>query len=68
MTLPYFIYHPDPLGSGSVQPSSTVCVSCDQARGYPRNRRREPGALTQAWRRAQSAPWSSKSKYSVRIV
>ena len=34
MTLPHFIYHPDPVGTGSVQPSSDTCVSCNQARGY----------------------------------
>ena len=34
MTLPHFIYHPDPVGSGSVQPSCATCVSCNQARGF----------------------------------
>ncbi|MCU1782181.1 CbrC family protein [Pseudomonas sp. 13B_2.1_Bac1] len=34
MTLPQFTYHHDPVGSGSVQPSSTVCVCCNQTRGY----------------------------------
>ncbi|WP_314403348.1 CbrC family protein [Stenotrophomonas rhizophila] len=34
MSLPRFTYHPDPLATGSVIASSTVCVSCHQARGY----------------------------------
>jgi uncharacterized protein CbrC (UPF0167 family) len=34
MTLPRFTYHPDPLATGSVIADDTVCVCCDQARGY----------------------------------
>jgi len=34
MNLPQFIYHPAPVISGSVQPSTNTCISCDQARGY----------------------------------
>lgn len=34
MTLPRFTYHPDPIATGSVIASPTVCVSCHQARGY----------------------------------
>ena len=32
--LPSFTYHPDPLGTGSVVKSSTVCLSCSKSRGY----------------------------------
>lgn len=31
--LPTFRYHPDPLATGSVEPSTTQCVVCGQARG-----------------------------------
>ncbi|MBV7476510.1 CbrC family protein [Pseudomonas sp. PDM31] len=34
MNLPQFTYHPDPVASGSVQPCTNTCISCDQARGY----------------------------------
>lgn len=34
MSLPRFTYHPDPLATGSIIASPTVCVSCHQARGY----------------------------------
>lgn len=34
MSLPRFTYHPDPIATGSVIASPTVCVSCHQARGY----------------------------------
>ena len=32
--LPTFRYHPDPLASGSVIPSTTACRICGEARGY----------------------------------
>lgn len=32
--LPNFKYHPDPLGTGSIQVSETECICCGQARGY----------------------------------
>lgn len=32
--LPLFPYHPDPLATGSIVPSTTVCVCCGRARGY----------------------------------
>ncbi|MFL5382629.1 MAG: CbrC family protein [Longimicrobiaceae bacterium] len=32
--LPHFKYHPDPIATGSIEPSDTVCVSCGRARGY----------------------------------
>ena len=32
--LPHFKYHPDPVATGSIEPSDTVCVSCGRARGY----------------------------------
>jgi uncharacterized protein CbrC (UPF0167 family) len=31
---PYFRYHPDPLSSGSIQPSTDACLCCGLARGY----------------------------------
>ncbi|WP_419219431.1 CbrC family protein [Pseudomonas syringae] len=31
-TRPHFIYHPDPLGIGSVQLSCDTCLICNQAR------------------------------------
>ncbi len=34
MDLPYFIYHPDPLGTGSVVATDAQCECCGQARGY----------------------------------
>ena len=34
MTLPTFRYHPDPLATGSVKPSTNTCVCCEQARGF----------------------------------
>jgi uncharacterized protein CbrC (UPF0167 family) len=34
MALPFFPYHPDPLATGAVEPSSAVCASCGQARGF----------------------------------
>lgn len=34
MTLPRFTYHPDPLATSSVIAADTVCVCCQQARGY----------------------------------
>ena len=32
--LPQFRYHPDPVGSGSFEPSTGVCPYCEEARGY----------------------------------
>jgi uncharacterized protein len=32
--LPAFRYHPDPLASGSIVESASVCRCCDQHRGY----------------------------------
>lgn len=32
--LPHFKYHPDPLATGCVAASDTVCACCGQARGY----------------------------------
>lgn len=32
--LPIFRYHPDPVGTGSIEASGTRCVACGQARGY----------------------------------
>ena len=34
MTLPTFRCYPDPLASGSIEPSETVCACCGQARGF----------------------------------
>lgn len=34
MHLPTFPYHPDPVASGSVEPSTQTCEVCNQARGY----------------------------------
>jgi uncharacterized protein CbrC (UPF0167 family) len=33
-TLPHFRYHPDPIATGSVEPSDVTCALCSQARGY----------------------------------
>lgn len=32
--LPAFKYHPDPLATGSIVPSTTECGSCGRVRGY----------------------------------
>ena len=32
--LPRFRYHPDPVATGSVEPSDQACVLCGEARGY----------------------------------
>ena len=32
--LPTFKYHPDPIKTGSIEPSSAKCVCCGRARGY----------------------------------
>src|SRR5579883_2785117 len=32
--LPNFRYHPNPIATGSVKPSSSICRCCGQARGY----------------------------------
>jgi len=32
--LPAFCYHPDPVATGSVEASGTVCVCCGVARGF----------------------------------
>lgn len=34
MKLPEFKYHPDPVATGSVEPSDEDCRSCGQRRGY----------------------------------
>lgn len=34
MDLPTFKYHPDPVATGCIQPSDTMCVACKQARGF----------------------------------
>jgi uncharacterized protein len=33
-TLPHFRYHPDPVLTGLVHASATVCAGCNRARGY----------------------------------
>lgn len=33
MNVPTFKYHPDPIGTGSIEPSDTACEGCGQARG-----------------------------------
>lgn len=33
-TLPTFKYHPDPVKTGSIEPSPAKCVCCGRARGY----------------------------------
>ena len=33
MHLPTFRYHPDPLATGSIEPSDVVCACCGRARG-----------------------------------
>ncbi|ONM49903.1 CbrC family protein [Nocardia donostiensis] len=33
-SLPEFLYHPDPVATGSVVPSDTMCACCGQSRGY----------------------------------
>jgi hypothetical protein len=32
--LPEFPYHPDPVATGSVEPSTAECIVCGQARGH----------------------------------
>jgi hypothetical protein len=32
--LPAFHYHPDPIASGSIEPSTATCACCQQARGF----------------------------------
>jgi uncharacterized protein CbrC (UPF0167 family) len=32
--LPHFKYHPDPIGTGSIEASAETCRCCGQARGY----------------------------------
>ena len=32
--LPTFRYHPDPIGTGSIVPSSDACACCGEARGF----------------------------------
>lgn len=34
MTLPNFKYHPDPIKTGSIEESDTVCKCCGESRGY----------------------------------
>jgi hypothetical protein len=33
-SLPAFRYHPDPVGTGFVKPSSAACVACGRERGF----------------------------------
>lgn len=32
--LPKFMYHPDPISTSSIKPSTRTCAACGQARGY----------------------------------
>ena len=32
--IPSFRYHPDPIATGSIKPSSVECICCGQASGY----------------------------------
>ena len=32
--LPRFRYHPDPIATGSIEPSSQACVACGRSRGF----------------------------------
>lgn len=32
--LPSFKYHPDPIATGAIEPSSETCKCCNQARGF----------------------------------
>jgi len=34
MTLPNFKYHPDPIKTGSIEESDTICECCGESRGY----------------------------------
>ncbi len=34
MPLPQFKYHPDPIGTGSMEPSNVACECCGKSRGY----------------------------------
>lgn len=34
MDLPTFVYHPDPIATGSIIPSTVTCLACGQERGY----------------------------------
>jgi uncharacterized protein len=34
MELPNFKYHPDPLATGSIEPSDRQCLACGQVRGF----------------------------------
>lgn len=34
MSLPFFKYHPNPIATGQVDESDTMCVCCRQARGW----------------------------------
>jgi len=34
LRLPTFRYHPDPVATGSIEPSDEECEACGQARGY----------------------------------
>ncbi len=34
MILPFFLYHPDPIGTGCIRLSDSVCGACGQARGF----------------------------------
>src|SRR3954462_8563031 len=32
--LPTFLYHPDPVSTGSIRASGHVCACCEQSRGF----------------------------------
>ena len=34
MDLPVFVYHPDPVATGSIVPSDKTCLVCGRARGF----------------------------------
>src|SRR6202050_2681489 len=34
MVLPNFVYHPDPIGTGSIVKSGDECVCCHERRGH----------------------------------
>lgn len=33
-SLPKFRYHPDPIATGSIRPSTAICPCCEQQRGF----------------------------------
>jgi uncharacterized protein CbrC (UPF0167 family) len=34
VNIPTFKYHPDPVATGSIEPSDVVCIACGQVRGF----------------------------------